>query len=196
MIEKKDLFNFGYITKKLPKSLYENLLDECNKAVIDNDIMISGLTGKGVPEHYYVNKNLNDLLSFVEETRIEYDNTFPNLGNIKVLSNDVNYFIETPWINLQKKHEFIPNHTHAGIYSYTIWMKIPYNNNDRYAGNFEFTYNDITGRIHNHLIKLTKEDEGAILMFPSKLLHTVYPFYDTDKYRISISGNIVFDVRK
>jgi len=60
MIEKKDLFNFGYITKKLPKSLYENLLDECNKAVIDNDIMISGLTGKGVPEHYYVNKNLND----------------------------------------------------------------------------------------------------------------------------------------
>jgi len=30
-------------------------------------------------------------------------------------------------------------------------------------------------------------------MFPSLLAHCVYPFYTSDDYRISISGNIKFD---
>ena len=38
--------------------------------------------------------------------------------------------------------------------------------------------------------KLGKEYEGKMLFFPSKLLHQVYPFYNCDEDRISISGNI------
>ena len=41
---------------------------------------------------------------------------------------------------------------------------------------------------------LDKEAEGHILFFPAKLMHTVYPFYNCDKERISISGNIIFDI--
>ena len=33
-----------------------------------------------------------------------------------------------------------------------------------------------------------------MLFFPAKLMHTVYPFYNCDKERISISGNINFDI--
>lgn len=196
MTEKVNLFNFGYITKKLPTTLYNNLLNECNESINNNEIMVSGLSSKGVAKHFFVNKNLENLKNFIKEAKNEYDKTFPDLANIRVMTDNVDLQFATPWINIQKKYEFIPNHVHDGIYSYTIWMKIPFNNNERYEGNFEFTYNDVTGRVHNHLIKLTKEDEGSLIMFPSKLVHTVYPFYDTDEYRISISGNIVLDTKK
>ena len=33
-----------------------------------------------------------------------------------------------------------------------------------------------------------------MLFFPAKLMHSVYPFYECDKERISISGNIRFDI--
>ena len=33
-----------------------------------------------------------------------------------------------------------------------------------------------------------------MLFFPAKLMHTVYPFYDCDEERISISGNIKLDI--
>jgi hypothetical protein len=32
--------------------------------------------------------------------------------------------------------------------------------------------------------------EGTIVMFPSKLLHIVYPFQTSDDYRVSIAGNL------
>ena len=33
-------------------------------------------------------------------------------------------------------------------------------------------------------------------MFPSYVQHEVFPFYTSDDYRITISGNVSFDVDK
>ena len=41
-------------------------------------------------------------------------------------------------------------------------------------------------------IKLCPEDEGRMLFFPASLQHQVYPFYECEEERITISGNIVF----
>ena len=41
--------------------------------------------------------------------------------------------------------------------------------------------------------ELGKEYEGTMLFFPSKLRHEVFPFYNCDEDRISISGNICID---
>ena len=38
--------------------------------------------------------------------------------------------------------------------------------------------------------------EGTILFFPSQLQHTVYPFYNCEEDRISISGNIGFNTNQ
>ena len=35
-----------------------------------------------------------------------------------------------------------------------------------------------------------------MLFFPSKLNHVVYPFYTSNKNRISISGNVALDPQK
>ena len=37
---------------------------------------------------------------------------------------------------------------------------------------------------------MEKEAEGYMVMFPSALLHQVFPFYKSSGERVSISGNI------
>ncbi len=110
------------------------------------------------------------------------------------------------WCNYQYKHEFNPFHHHTGVYSFAIWMKIPYDwreqnkmpfldgvkENDKKAGVFEFEYTDIFGGIRNYGYRLDKNMEGTMLFFPASLKHTVYPFFNTDEPRISVAGNVTF----
>ena len=43
---------------------------------------------------------------------------------------------------------------------------------------------------------LSPEYEGMMLFFPSRLDHMVYPFYDCDEDRITVSGNILVNTNK
>ena len=122
--------------------------------------------------------------------------------------------LETFWANYQYKYEFNPSHFHSDIYSFVIWLKIPYNHHtevldkrftgtkpfDRKAGCFEFTYPHPNNGLYHSSIdidsytyRLDKSYEGTMLFFPSSLTHQVYPFYSTDEKRISLSGNINFN---
>ena len=106
------------------------------------------------------------------------------------------------WANFQQKYEFNPMHTHSGIYSFVIWIKIPFDRNDEFrkapgsqssdpkAGGFEFVYPNIMGAVGSHQFPMTKDLEGQIVLFPAMLSHQVYPFYTSDDYRISVSGNL------
>tara|TARA_Y100001968_G_C19442140_1_gene763157 strand:- start:483 stop:1127 length:645 start_codon:yes stop_codon:yes gene_type:complete len=122
------------------------------------------------------------------------------------LENKTRIELHKFWVNYQYKTEFNPYHEHNGVYSFAIWMKIPYawedqkklpqfnNNNDKNikAGNFEFEYIDILGDVNNLGYKLSPNYEGFMLFFPSRLRHCVYPFYDSNEPRISISGNLSY----
>ena len=57
-------------------------------------------------------------------------------------------------------------------------------------GYFSFSYTNIFGEISNCDIAVDKKDEGRILFFPSKMVHQVFPFYTSDEYRITVSGNV------
>ena len=71
-----------------------------------------------------------------------------------------------------------------------------FNNKSKLAGNiynsFLLEYNDSLGGIKTYDYRLSSKYEGYMLFFPSKLRHCVYPFYETDKPRISISGNLSY----
>ena len=109
--------------------------------------------------------------------------------------------LDRTWVNFQSKHEFNPVHIHSGLLSFVIWINIPYNivdemnnNSVKYsnlpvAGTFSFLYIDAIGSITEHIIKADKSYENTFLLFPSKLSHCVYPFYTSNEYRISVSGN-------
>ena len=127
--------------------------------------------------------------------------------NVTVLSSDNNFVIrlEQFWANYQYKHEFNPPHNHSGLYAFVIWMKIPYtseeqkklkfldglNDADKKAGDFEFLYTNLLGDITTKLIPMSPEMEGTIILFPAQFMHCVYPFYDCDEPRISLSGNLM-----
>tara|TARA_R100001509_G_scaffold14020_1_gene7178 strand:- start:53 stop:688 length:636 start_codon:yes stop_codon:yes gene_type:complete len=114
------------------------------------------------------------------------------------------------WVNYQKKHEFQPLHSHTGMYSFVVWMKIPYNckeeneyefmqdvkKDERNAGCFCFTYTDLLGRIKNAVYEIDQDMENTILFFPAGLKHQVYPFFTSNEERVSISGNLSIDFNK
>ena len=203
-IEVKPFGNYGYLQSKIPEPLYKSILEECKTAEKNNKKFISGLTGHGVPKHYYLNDdNTNKLNKFLEALQIQYDEKFLSPWQIGAMTKQVPLYYNRPWINFQKKYEFIPNHQHDGVYSYALWVKIPYEYEDEkkygeggHASTFEFSYTDALGKIRHWRIELGKKDEGTVVFFPAKLCHCVYPFYSTNKTRISISGNIQLDTGK
>ena len=106
------------------------------------------------------------------------------------------------WVNYQYQTEFNPSHMHDGITSFVIWMKIPTHHKDQHdlpfhseaASDFQFTYTNVLGHVVEHPILMSPEMEGTIMLFPSILHHQVYPFYNTDEPRISIAGNLLWNV--
>jgi len=118
---------------------------------------------------------------------------------------DASITLQGFWANYQYKHEFNPIHNHSGFLSFVIWLKIPYDTKDqeklpflegmqekdKRAGKFQFTFTDINGRLTHAPLPMDRDLEGQMLIFPSYLHHQVFPFYNTDKERVSISGNLL-----
>jgi hypothetical protein len=120
--------------------------------------------------------------------------------------------MDSLWVNYQKQHEFNPLHFHSGGkgYSFVIFMKIPTywnlqyalpisaNSNSPSASDFQFVWSEKNSEMCTIAkFTLSPEDEGRILFFPASLNHQVYPFYECEEERITISGNIdLYDPNK
>ena len=137
-----------------------------------------------------------------------YGEEFANIGNIIPVNQNHPYHLDTWWVNYQNQKEFNPLHNHNGVYSFVIWMKIPFKwdeqnkkdiarkSNSPKISNFELIYSNLLGEITTFSYKLAPQDEGLMLLFPSALSHQVYPFYDSTEDRISISGNVTLNTTK
>ena len=94
-------------------------------------------------------------------------------------------------------------HNHSGVFSFIIFLKIPYtkeeqslvspgkkSNND-VAGKLSFFYlnSEKNGGIGEETLEVDKTWEKKGLIFKSNLNHCVYPFY-TNGTRITVSGNL------
>lgn len=204
MIENKNFSNFGCLFDTIPSDLLKKIQEESFSLEESNNKMISGLSGNGVARHFYMgDRYKKEFLEYVLVLKDIYLNTYKDyLSMFRSFSNSVPFVCDNPWFNIQKKHEFIPNHTHDGVLSYTAWIKIPYDleeeksNGGSHAACFEFTYMGSTGSVLSEIIRIDSSYEGKIMMFPSALTHCVYPFYKSEDSRISLAGNILFDTFK
>ena len=156
-----------------------------------------------IPNLYDIVFNQVDNPKMFEFINSEVENIYKRIGLENVRLEP---YLASTWVNFQKKGEFQPLHSHTGVFSFVIWMDIPYHYKDEAklpfarsnlkkppGGNFSFTFSDGTSRVmKNHYIKLSPEMNGYCCFFPSDLCHQVYPFYTSDKDRISISGNISY----
>ncbi len=121
----------------------------------------------------------------------------------KQLTSDRPFVMDDLWVNKQKKYEFNPLHEHGGVFSFIIFLKIPYdleeeskvfpkNSTGSSTSKLCFLVSDYLGDIKDIVVDVDKSFENKMLMFPAKLKHQVYPFYTSDDYRITVSGNIAF----
>ena len=139
-----------------------------------------------------------------------YGRELANVGADYPLTLRHPYNLQTWWVSYQKKNEFFSLHNHHGVYSFVVWMKIPYSYNEQnklsrlddmvvgvspednqsLVGCFEFNYRNIVGNPVKYAYYLDQSYEGTMILFPSSLQHSVYPFYNSDEDRISVAGNI------
>jgi hypothetical protein len=144
-----------------------------------------GLAGN-IKKEYLVETCFDDIAPYIETKAQKYKGERYRLTDL--------------WINFMKKHEFNPCHTHGGDLSFVIFVQVPYNIEDEYAmfsesnapcaGHFFFQYCDILGKIAEEQIPVDSSFENKMVMFPAGLRHGVYPFYTSDKYRITVAGNL------
>ena len=142
----------------------------------------------------------NEVLKPVSLRYISENSAVNNFQSNHLSSEDI--CLNKFWVNYQYKTEFNPMHIHTGIISFVIWLKIPTeseeqhnlpiakNSNTPSASDFSFAYTDIIGNIQSYQIQLSPKDNGLMMIFPASLNHQVYPFYECDKKRVSISGNV------
>ena len=197
----------GWLETKLPNSVMErlqNYIEVAKKNPTNVKATLAGNISKSLSiedkDNWFFETILIPLIGKFMECYPVYTE------NISILTEDAPYYLNKFWVNFQKENEFNPPHDHCGIFSFVIWVKIPTdweeqhalpisaNSNTPKASDFEFQYTTMLGDITRHRYKLNKKSEGTLLFFPAKLKHTVYPFYNCDKERISISGNILFDI--
>ena len=193
--------NLGWFEIKLDDVHIKHLWD-CIKNPIKNNK--SNLAGVVSDSQLITDKDdlfFNEVLVHICRRYEEEFNGFPSA----IPTSDCHpLFLSSMWVNYQKQTEYNPRHNHTGIYSFVIWMKIPTKfedqsklkiaeSNTNTISNFCFDYNDILGQEKGYIYTMSPRLEGTMLFFPSQLSHQVYPFYNCDDDRISISGNILLD---
>jgi len=188
--------NLQLIRSVLPSSIYKSIMseiDEMKEGGSFNEYN-SKLAG-AIEEEYELIKSRSYLIPFLKNMASQYRG---------VLDVSAEWDVGNMWVNLQKKNEYNPLHNHNGYLSFVIWMQIPFkysdeckvknvvnSNQSKAASTFEISYQNILGQTTFFRFPVGKGWEGRIVMFPSQLMHQVYPFYTSDGYRISISGNLI-----
>ena len=195
--------NVGFVSKKLDLTTIKKL----NNYIKNKKHNVKKELAGNIHGSYYLeDKNnwffKNELMPLVSEY---IQNTLNFNVTPSILTKNCNYVLSEFWVNLQKKYEFNPVHFHAGVFSFVIWIKIPVsfkkeknlpflkNSKSQFNNTFSLMYTDCLGKISSLNFHLEPEDENTILLFSSQMQHVVYPFYSSNKNRISISGNIFLD---
>ena len=194
-----DQFNIGYIDS-IPKNHINYLKNNIDFSKKANEVLAGYIR-----EEYFYDNWSEDFERFIIDSSINHKNIKEHLKSFSMLSKNVPYYLNALWVNKQKKYEFNPIHIHNGALSFIVFLKIPYdlkeedkvfpkNNTTSSTSRLTFFGNRLLGGIYQLVINVDKSFENKMLVFPASLYHMVYPFYTSNDYRITVSGNISFYV--
>lgn len=206
-IEEIKLNNPGILSSSIPEEIFSQLKNIVQKQIDNKNInfklkrsMMTDPYSCGIEESLWIT---------LPESYENYLNEF-SLSYIKYFDMEApeNYKtrVTHSWLNLQKQHEYRPLHKHFnGLgknLSFVTYITIPYDTKeeDQHPNHFkaksfrngriEFIYNKFTGEQTNLILDVNKTFEGKTIIFLDSLYHVVYPFYTSNDYRVSLSGNI------
>ena len=188
---------------KIPNHIFLKL----KEVIKDTEKEAQHILAGNLEEEYDLSKYTHILENYLIEKICE-DKNLMYCMNTQFACNteDRPFILKNLWVNYMKKHEFNPIHHHAGCFSFILFINIPYTNEEQrkvspgkksrkdMAGVLQFIYLHPLGFIEKQEIYADKKWEQSMLIFPSNLNHAVYPFFNTDEYRITMSGNVMFKV--
>ena len=193
--------NFGFVGCDLSDQDMFPILEEI--ALIQNDFVHADPMNEQLVGHikheYHMLKTHSHIESLAVPLAYSWYDSFSRTYN-----DNNELYLNKAWVNFQKKHEFNPLHNHDGEFSFVIYCKIPYTLEEEQAvvdyvptdmnvaGNFTFQYINVLGSIVPWQIPADKSYEQKMILFPARMMHSVNPFYSSDDYRITVSGNLYF----
>jgi len=182
----------------MPDELIKNLNNYIDKTILDEEKVSkldhsNQLAGKVKQEFLLENKFMEEIkwgefLGKAVKTWLQHD-AQKQLKSFEIIKC---------WIVRQFKNEYNPIHHHSGHVSGVGYLKVPKHLGDiseKKKTNDKGRLTLIHGSV-NLFSKATyviKPEVGDFYLFPNYLLHTVYPFSDTDEERRSISFNANLD---
>ena len=108
------------------------------------------------------------------------------------------------WLNSMGKGNYQPIHSHAGLFSFVVYVSIPYTLADEHKLNNGIESNKnkngctefIDPFSHNSVVlPVETQLEQHIALFPSWITHLVYPF-KSDVRRVTVSGLSLIHIRR
>mgnify|MGYP001194075125 FL=1 len=201
-LEYKFIKHFGpsVFKVKIPENIVQDLNDYVDKIILDN---------KKQKELDYGNQLIGDV---AQEFKLEKE-IMEKSGWIDFLGQSASKWIELQtekkitkfeliesWIVRQFKNEYNPVHWHSGHLSGAGFLKIPSSfgnflqkkDSMEYPGGALELIHGSKAFLSNAKYRITPK-VGDFYFFPNYLMHTVYPFKDSDDERRSISFNAKID---
>ena len=200
----KDLSHINVFSERIPDNIFSNIKSLVNVSSKDWNQNLAGNIQKEIAIDLNQYRDINEYILKITTRTNLFEKYMDVLLNQKANPEFVNLKLGMSWINFQKENEFNPMHIHTGVFSYIIFIKIPYSFegqaklfpktkiSDIRCGVTSFlTPNYFTkGGIKEDFLPLNPSYEGVIYFFRADLNHLVYPFYNTKEERITMSGNI------
>jgi len=182
----------------MPEELIKNLNNYVDKIILDEEKVSkldhsNQLAGKVKQEFLLENKFMEEIkwgefLGKAVKTWLQHDSQ-KQLKSFEMIKC---------WIVRQFKNEYNPVHHHSGHVSGVGYLKVPEHlgeisekkkTNDK--GRLTLIHGSVN--LFSKATYVIKPEVGDFYLFPNYLLHTVYPFSDTDEERRSISFNANLD---
>ena len=193
----------GYLTAEVPSAVAAELRGSMDSLVKNSDTD-ARTSLRGHLQEEWTLPLTKEISAFTRCLSYEYIKQFgfqPAMGVAETMRDieTSDFKLQRLWVNYQKKYDFNPLHIHSGIFSFVIWVQIPYDlekeraryvTNENETASFMFQYNTALGGLDTRYLHIDKSWEWKIAFFPARLNHGVNPFYTTDNTRISISGNL------
>ena len=202
------LFMIGYTMHTVPGVVLNQIKKEINQLIntnFESAVPYNYTLAGAIEKEYRLTDSVDIINEYLQTITPHHWEQWGEIGNKhKMYVLDKSFTHSDLWVNLQQKYEYNPLHLHQGELSFVIWVNIPYDLEDEKRlpsmrsqtspnlPSFKFRFPNFMGPggMGTHIIEVDKSYEGKLILFPSYLLHEVSPFYTSDGYRISVSGNI------
>ena len=191
-------FGPSIVKLSIPEDLVKKLNDYTDKIILDEEKITkldysNQLAGK-VKQEFLLENEFMQEIKWGEFLAKAIKVWLQNDSNKELKSID----IIRCWIVRQFQNEYNPVHLHSGHISGVGYLKVPKSFgsvsekkkiNDK--GRLTFIHGSVN--LFSKATYVIKPEVGDFYLFPNYLLHTVYPFSDTDEERRSISFNANID---